>query len=249
MIGDADRRGESPGRPVWCCDEAGPFQTVPHPGAAWRPEGEPARQAHEYVRTGTAKVLTPFHPGSGRVEVDGATSCTNAVLHAWLERGLSQVLAALPVPAPVPPGESCRASRERWQEGPTWPITLPANPPPLRVLLVLDNPAGHRTPEFVCWLFAQGVMPLYSGLRETEPPRRDRRGGRDPLASGRGVTAVTAGQVKPAPAARGRGGGPPARPAGCGRGGGWARGGGRPPAGRARPGGRRDRSRRGPRVR
>jgi hypothetical protein len=29
------------------------------------------------------------------------------------------------------------------------------------MLLVLDNLAGHKTPEFVCWLFEQEIMPLY----------------------------------------------------------------------------------------
>ena len=28
------------------------------------------------------------------------------------------------------------------------------------MLLVLDNLAGHTTPEFVLWLFAHGIMPL-----------------------------------------------------------------------------------------
>ncbi len=28
------------------------------------------------------------------------------------------------------------------------------------MLLVLDNLAGHKTPELVCWLFAHGIMPL-----------------------------------------------------------------------------------------
>jgi hypothetical protein len=32
------------------------------------------------------------------------------------------------------------------------------------MLLVLDNLAGHKTPEFVLWLFAQGIMPLYTPL-------------------------------------------------------------------------------------
>src|SRR5262249_3819943 len=31
-------------------------------------------------------------------------------------------------------------------------------------LLVLDNLAGHSTPEFVLWLFAHGIMPLYTPL-------------------------------------------------------------------------------------
>jgi hypothetical protein len=30
------------------------------------------------------------------------------------------------------------------------------------MLLVLDNLAGHKTPAFVCWLFAHGVMPRYT---------------------------------------------------------------------------------------
>jgi hypothetical protein len=34
--------------------------------------------------------------------------------------------------------------------------------PPLRLLLVWDNLAGHKTPELVLWVCAQGVMPLYT---------------------------------------------------------------------------------------
>jgi hypothetical protein len=30
--------------------------------------------------------------------------------------------------------------------------------------LVLDNLAGHKTAAFVCWLFAHGIMPLYTPL-------------------------------------------------------------------------------------
>lgn len=43
-------------------------------------------------------------------------------------------------------------------------VNLPADPPPLRMLLVLDNLVGHKTPAFVVWLFAQGIMPLYTPL-------------------------------------------------------------------------------------
>jgi hypothetical protein len=46
----------------------------------------------------------------------------------------------------------------------TQPITLPIELPPRRVLLILDNLAGHRTPAFVLWLFAHAVMPLYTPL-------------------------------------------------------------------------------------
>ena len=36
--------------------------------------------------------------------------------------------------------------------------------PPLRLLLVLDNLTGHKTPSLVLWLVAHGVMPLYTPL-------------------------------------------------------------------------------------
>ena len=32
------------------------------------------------------------------------------------------------------------------------------------MLLVLDNLSGHKTPHFVLWLVAHGVMPLYTPL-------------------------------------------------------------------------------------
>jgi hypothetical protein len=108
--------------------------------------------------------MTLFHPADGRVRVEGVTACPNAVLHPWLKRELAAVLAALPPAAPAGrPGE-VRAAWERWQAGLTCPITLPVELPPLRVLLVLDNLAGHRTPEFVLWLFTHGVMPVYTPL-------------------------------------------------------------------------------------
>ena len=151
------------GLPVWCTDQAGPFQTMPYPGQSWQPEGEPARQPHEYLRDGTAKVLTLFHPADGRVRVEGVTSCPNAVLHPWLKRELTALLAAMPKPpAKAVAGGASREVWERWQEGLTIKPTLPNDLPPLRMLLVLDNLAGHKTPEFVCWLFAHGIMPLYT---------------------------------------------------------------------------------------
>ena len=46
----AYRVGEALGLQVWCQEEAGPYQAIPQPGASWQPEGQPARQPHEYVR-------------------------------------------------------------------------------------------------------------------------------------------------------------------------------------------------------
>ena len=164
MIEDAYRLGAALGLAVWTQDEAGPFQTVPYPGGSWAPAGLPDHQPHEYLRNGTAKLLTLFHPASGQVRVKGVTSCTNAVLHPWLQEELAAVLAALPAPAaPLSPQDN-RAAWAAGQAGLTMPITLPDALPPLRMLLVLDNLAGHLTPAFVLWLFAHGVMPLYTPL-------------------------------------------------------------------------------------
>jgi transposase len=162
LIEDAYTLGERLGLAVWCCDQAGPFQTVPHPGPSWQPEGEPARQPHEYIRNGTAKVLTLFHPADGQVRVEGATTCPNAVLHPWLKRELSEILAALP--AYPPTAQGARAEWERWQQGLSVKPTLAEELPPLRMLLILDNLAGHKTPGLVLWLFAHGIMPLYTPL-------------------------------------------------------------------------------------
>jgi hypothetical protein len=162
LIEDAYRSAPGAGLEVWCVDQAGPFQTAPCPGRSWQLAGRPARLPHEYVRNGTAKVMTLFHPPSGRVRLRGVTSCPNAVLHPWLKQELAAILAELPDPPPT--GDQSRLAWGRWQRGLKEPITLPAELPPLRVLLVLDNLAGHRTPELVLWLFAHGVMPVYTPL-------------------------------------------------------------------------------------
>ena len=122
------------------------------------PPGEPARQPHEYLRDGTAKVVTLSHPADGHVRVEGVTTCPNPALHGWLKRELAAVLATIPAAA----GSAPRGDWEMWQEGLTIKPTLPDELPPPRVLPVLDNLAGHKTPEFVCWLFEHGVMPLYT---------------------------------------------------------------------------------------
>jgi hypothetical protein len=160
----AYRLGETRGIAVWCEDEAGPYQAVPHPGASWRPVGQPARQPHEYVRGGTAKLLTLFRPATGEVRAKGVPSAPNAVLHPWLQAELTAILATLPVPPAPEDPTATRAAWVIWQAGLSRPITLPAALPPLRLLLVLDNLAGHLTPAFVLWLFAHGVLPLYTPL-------------------------------------------------------------------------------------
>jgi hypothetical protein len=150
---------EAAGIPLWCPDEAGPYQAIPQPGASWQPVGRPQRQPHEYVRGGTAKLLTLFRPATGEVRGKGVTNAPNAVLHPWLREELAQVLATLPaVTAP----EAARPPAARWA---TWLGHEPREPlPPLRLLLIWDNLAGHLSWSILQWLFQHGVMPLYTPL-------------------------------------------------------------------------------------
>ena len=148
---------------MWTQDEAGPYQAIPQPGVRWQPPTQPARYPHEHVRHGTAKLLTLFHPATGQVRVKGVPSAPNVVLHPWLEQELSAILAALP-DAVGTASAAHRLAYERWQANLTVRFTLPDALPPLRLLLVLDNLSGHKTPAFVLWLVAHGIMPLYTPL-------------------------------------------------------------------------------------
>jgi DDE superfamily endonuclease len=123
------------------------------------------RHPHEYLRLGTATLLTLLRPVTGHVWVQGVTACPNRVLHPWLHAAVRALLAELPAPAPVTTDPVAnRASWTRWQEGLRVRITLPAELPRLRLILIWDNLTGHHTPELVLWLFAQGVMVLYTPL-------------------------------------------------------------------------------------
>ncbi len=159
MIELAYRTAEAAGIVLCTQDEAGPYQTVPHPGESWERQGEPARQPHEYVRNGTAKLLTLFRPATGQVWAKGVRSAPNAVLHPWLQEELSAILAGLPE---VTVSETERPEAARWV---TWLGHEPREPlPPLRMILIWDNLAGHLSWSMVRWLFQHGVMPLYTPL-------------------------------------------------------------------------------------
>lgn len=165
MIDRAYQLGEALGLAVWCEDEAGPYQAIPQPGPSWQPIGEPARYPHAYIRGGTAKLLTLFHPASGMVHARTVTAAPNRVLHPWLQEELSTILAALPALSPAAAtAQAQRSLWESWQEGLSVRPTLLQDLPPLRLLLVLDNLAGHKSGAFVCWLMEHGIMPLYTPL-------------------------------------------------------------------------------------
>lgn len=163
MIERAYLWGEALGLAVWGMDEAGPYSATPSAGSSWQLQLHPKTYPHEYIRHGTAKLLTLFHPATGRVRIKGVTSTTNLVLHGWLKQELSALLAALPA-LPVLDPQANRAFWESWQQGLTVKVPLPADLPPLRMLLILDNLSGHKTPVFVEWLVSQGIVPLYTPL-------------------------------------------------------------------------------------
>ena len=163
MIELAYRIGEKVGLALWNQDEAEPYQTIPFVGQSWQPENHPVLQPHEYIRNGTAKILTLFHPASGTVRVTGVTSSANVVLHPWLKQQLSEILATLPE-KPVLRPEDNRAWWLFWQAGLSAPIALPENLPPLRMLLIWDNLRGHYTIDLLLWLFEHGIMPLYTPI-------------------------------------------------------------------------------------
>jgi hypothetical protein len=148
---------------VWCEDEAGPYQTKPYPGGSWERDGHPLQQPHEYSRDGTAKLLTLFHPADGQVRVKGVMRTTNTIVHAWLKNQLLTILVSLP-PAVPRSAYVERLRWEMWREGLQRTVTWPRQLPPLRVLLIMDNLVGHKNPNWLCWCFAHGILPLYTPL-------------------------------------------------------------------------------------
>ena len=145
---------------MWCQEEAGPYQAVPQAGASWQPVGDPARQPHEYVRGGTAKLLTLFRPASGEVRAEPVDRTPNAILHSGLRRELAAIVAACP-PAPQEPGPG--QHWEDWLVTPQ-PLWWAKGLPPLRVLLIWDNLAGHGDWELEQDLLNGGILPLYTPL-------------------------------------------------------------------------------------
>jgi hypothetical protein len=111
------------------------------------------------VRGGTAKLLTLFRPATGEVRAKGVTQATNAVWHPWLQAQVTAVLATL---SEVTLPEAERPQAGQWA---TWLGHDPRAPlPPLRLIRIWDNLAGHLSWPIVRWLLEHGVMPLYTPL-------------------------------------------------------------------------------------
>ncbi|MEA2639435.1 MAG: hypothetical protein QOF51_829 [Chloroflexota bacterium] len=97
--------------------------------------GAPATYPHAYVRGGTTKLLTLCRPATGQLWAEPVTHAPNAVLHPWLQRELTKILASRPAAEPVD-AEATRAAWAVWQAGLNAPFTLPSALRPQRVLLV-----------------------------------------------------------------------------------------------------------------
>jgi transposase len=165
LIELAYRIAELAGVQLWCQDEAGPYQAIPQPGEDWHLQGYPRHLPHEYVRGGTAKLLTLFRPATGQVRAKGVLSAPNAVFHPWLKEELTQILKPiLQREAEMGrPEEAERPVGGQWRTW-LWPHERDEGLPPLRVLLVWDNLAGHLSHDLFPWLFGNGIMPLYTPL-------------------------------------------------------------------------------------
>ena len=135
LIELAYEEAEEAGLPLWCQDEAGPYQAIPQPGEDWHPEGKPTLQPHEYIRGGTAKLLTLFRPHTGEVQATGVLSAPNAVLHPWLKEHLQPLLAALDtdplaVRVPWPDEHPLLLTWQHWW----WSYERPKPAPALRLI-------------------------------------------------------------------------------------------------------------------
>jgi len=160
LIEHAYRRAEAAGIPVWCQDEAGPYQAIPQPGARWAPRTHPPCQPHEYARGGTATMLTLVRPATGEVRAKGVTEAPNAVVHPWLQEELTAIMRAMPDTGPhVAAAPFIPFWWERRQE-----LAGVYQDQPLRLILIWDNLAGHKSTEMVRWLCQQGILPLYTPL-------------------------------------------------------------------------------------
>jgi hypothetical protein len=82
------------------------------------------------------------------------------VLHPWLQRELSAILAQCP-PAPDHATPGRRWVDWRYQPGAEG---LDRHLPPLRLLLIWDNLSGHCSPGLVQWCAAHGIGVLYTPL-------------------------------------------------------------------------------------
>lgn len=99
-----------------------------------------------------------MRPATGELRAEPVDQSTHAILHAWLEGELTAILKECPpTPEQVPEGR-------RWQEWDAFPAAeqLDRMYPPLRLLLIVDNLAGHYSHECVQWCHERGIGLVYT---------------------------------------------------------------------------------------
>jgi hypothetical protein len=106
-----------------------------------------------------------FRPATGEVRAKPVERAPNAVLHPWLQEELGQILAALPPLASAPEAGTGRPERawSEWGYGAASGAGAAALPP-IRVVLVWDNLAGHKSEGMVTWCLERGILPLYTPI-------------------------------------------------------------------------------------
>jgi hypothetical protein len=104
-------------------------------------------------------MLTLFRPATGELRVKGVAQATNAILHPWLKQEIEALLAEMDNDKRARPELPDEADWEAWFER-----QLSVKLPPLRLILIWDNLAGHKNYELWKWLLAHGVLPLFTPL-------------------------------------------------------------------------------------
>jgi len=107
-------------------------------------------------------MLTLFRPATGEARATGVTAAPNAVLHPWLRKELTQIIRGLPEPG-AQDGSALAPFIPYWWER-RQEVAAVYHDPPLRLILIWDNLAGHKSAEMVRWLCHQGILPLYTPL-------------------------------------------------------------------------------------
>jgi len=110
-------------------------------------------------------LLTLFRPATGEVRALPVEQVTNAVLHPWLKEELGAILAALPPVDADQPGSATPAwCWSEWGYRAEVLARLDRPAPPIRMVLVWDNLAGHKSEEIVTWCLERGILLLYTPI-------------------------------------------------------------------------------------
>ena len=103
-------------------------------------------------------MLILLRPAIGEIRAQTVEHTANAILHPWLKGELQAILKLCPPTPDVAP------EGRRWQNWDIYPAAeqLDRFFPPVRVLLILDNLAGHKNHSLVQWCAEHGIFLLWT---------------------------------------------------------------------------------------